>query len=195
MFKSPKLHATAAADGESSFCVLNGNSHKFSPDARSPQTTQISTPKLPVARPPAPAEVAAKDGGERPPTAPPGDLLWLVSAEATREVEEAEKSVGEEGPDVEGAARLRAPFESILMGEEEDLRGGEVLESKLLGPLPLTMEGVMETMGAAEEGGGSEEGGELPPSSFSGERCLLSSAAAAAFVSCSSLSLFCHSRA
>ncbi len=130
-----------------------------------------------------------------------------MSADATREVEEAEKSVGDDGPDPpaeDGATRLRAPLESILIGEVEDLRGGEdLLDNRRLffGPRPLTMEGVMETIGAVQGGGNGDGVGEeeepppSPPPSFCGERCLLSSAAAAAFVSWSSLSLFCHSRA
>ena len=153
------------------------------------------------------ATAAAKEVGERPPL-PGGDrLCWLVSAEASSEVEEAEKSVGEEGPlpDWEEEARLRAPLESILMGEVVDLRGGdEVLlelmaERRLFGLRPLTMEdGVMETTGGGCGSGEVEAAVRLLLLllSFCGERCFTRrAAAAAALVSWSSRSLFCHSRA
>jgi len=95
---------------------------RCSPDARSPQTTQISTPNPadPAEGVDAPlATAAAKvpaDGGEgllpEPDGEEPPRCEMLVSAEVTK-VDAAEKSVGEGGPEEDEEARLRAPLESI----------------------------------------------------------------------------------
>ena len=154
-----------------------------SPEARSPQTTHSSTPPM------FPVEAArcAKLGGDL--RLPAGDAL--VSAEATRLTGEVTvKSVGEGLVE----ARLRAPLESILMGGEPFLRGGDFLPA-----FPLNV-GVMDMMGGLREEAGCRWPSPLPLArAFFLELVRMAAAAAltaAAFEeSCSSLNLACHSRA
>ena len=102
------------------------------PDALSPQTTQISTPKLD------PEDLPwAKLGGD---LCPP-EVTWLS------ETEDISEGLGE-------LVRLRAPLASSFRTESAVFRGGEFVLDLLglaLGLL-LTKEGVMEMMGVLEEG-------------------------------------------
>ena len=115
----------------------------------------------------------------------------LVSAEATRLTGEVTaKSVGEGLVE----ARLRAPLESILMGGEPFLRGGDFLPA-----LPLNV-GVMEMMGGLREEAGCRWPSPLPLARALFlelvRRAAAAALTAAAFEeSCSSFNLACHSRA
>ena len=162
------------------------------PDARSPQTTQISTPKLPddEDRPLEPIE-------ERPtaPVWPGGEIpLLLVSAAP------AAGGLDEAGGLEDDEAKFKAPLESILMGESCFLwwLGGE---RRFLG-LPRLLEDVDEAEESVDEAlkeGVMEMLGAIDDEfeSFCGDLDWSNemAAAAALFVSCSSFSLFCHSRA
>ena len=153
-----------------------------SPEARSPHTTHSSTPPM------LPVEAArcAKLGGDL--RLPAGEAL--VSAEATRLMGEVTvKSVGEGLVE----ARLRAPLQSILMGGDPFLRGGDFLPA-----FPLNV-GVMEMMGGLREVAERSSCLQLAETAFFLELVRMAAAAAltaAAFEeSCSSFNLACHSRA
>ena len=135
-----------------------------------------------------PVEAArcAKFGGDL--RLPAGDAL--VSAEATRLTGEVTvKSVGEGLVE----ARLRAPLESILMGGDPFLRGGDLLPA-----FPLNV-GVMEMMGGLREEAGCRRSPLPLAKEFFLELVRMAAAAAltaAAFEeSWSSFNLACHSRA
>ena len=135
-----------------------------------------------------PVEAArcAKFGGDL--RLPAGDAL--VSAEATRLTGEVTvKSVGEGLVE----ARLRAPLESILMGGDPFLRGGDLLPA-----FPLNV-GVMEMMGGLREVAERSSCLQLAETAFFLELVRMAAAAAltaAAFdESCNSFNLACHSRA